>query len=111
MNSRLVAGIGNIYANEALFLAGIDPRRPGGRIARKRIDRLVGAIKQVLGAAVEAGGTTLRDYTRTDGATGEFASRLNTYEREGEPCPNCAEPIARTILGQRGTWFCRRCQR
>ena len=111
MNSRLVAGIGNIYANEALFLAGIDPRRPGGRIARKRIDRLVGAIREVLGAAVEAGGTTLRDYTRTDGATGEFAGRLSTYEREGEPCPSCAAPIARATLGQRGTWFCRRCQR
>ena len=111
MDSRIVAGVGNIYANEALFIAGIDPRRDGGRIARRRIDRLVCAVKQVLRVAVEAGGTTLRDYTRTDGAMGEFASRLNAYGRDGEPCPRCAAPIAKTILAQRGTWFCRRCQR
>ena len=111
MDSRIVAGLGNIYANEALFVAGIDPRRSGGRVARRRIDRLVGAIRQVLSLAVEAGGTTLRDYAHTDGAMGGFASRLNAYGREGEPCPRCAAPIARTILGQRGTWFCRGCQR
>ena len=111
MDSRIVAGVGNIYANEALFIAGIDPRRAGGRVARRRIDRLVHAVRQVLRGAVEAGGTTLRDYARTDGVEGEFASRLNAYGRGGEPCPRCAAPIARTTLGQRTTWFCRRCQR
>lgn len=111
MDSRIVAGVGNIYANEALFVAGIDPRRAGGRVARRRIDRLVCAVRKVLSVAVEAGGTTLRDYTRTDGAAGEFAGRLNVYGRDGQPCPRCAAPVAKTILGQRTTWFCRRCQR
>ena len=111
MDSRIVAGVGNIYANEALFIAGIDPRRAGGRVARGRIDRLVCALRQVLSVALEAGGTTLRDYARTDGAAGEFASRLDMYGRDGEPCPRCATPIAKTILAQRTTWFCRRCQR
>ena len=111
MDSRIVAGVGNIYANEALFIASIDPRRAGGRIARRRIDRLAGAIRQVLSVAVEAGGTTLRDYTRADGAMGEFAGRLNAYGRDGEACPRCGAPIAKTVLAQRTTWFCRRCQR
>ena len=111
MDSRIVAGVGNIYANEALFLAGVDPRRAGGRVARRRIDRVVCAVREVLRVAVEAGGTTLRDYARTDGAAGEFAGRLNVYGRDGQPCPRCAAPLARTVLGQRTTWFCRRCQR
>ena len=111
MDSKIVVGVGNIYANEALFTAGIDPRRAGGRIARRRIDRLVCAVREVLEVAVDAGGTTLRDYTRTDGASGEFTDRLNVYGRDGEPCPRCAAPIARATLGQRTAWFCRRCQR
>ena len=111
MDSGIVAGVGNIYANEALFIAGIDPRRAAGRIARRRIDRLVSAVREVLTVAIEAGGTTLRDYARADGAMGEFSGRLNVYGREGEPCPRCAAPIARTSLGQRSTWYCRRCQR
>ncbi len=111
MDSRIVAGVGNIYANEALFIAGIDPRRAAGRVARRRIDRLVSAVREVLTVAVEAGGTTLRDYARADGTMGEFSSRLNVYGREGEPCRRCAAPIARTTLGQRSTWHCRRCQR
>ena len=111
MDSTIVAGVGNIYANEALFIAGIDPRRAAGRIARGRIDRLVDAVREVLSVAVEAGGTTLRDYARADGAMGEFSSRLNVYGRDGEPCPRCAAPIARATLGQRSTWYCRRCQR
>ena len=111
MDSGIVAGVGNIYANEALFIAGIDPRRAAGRVARRRIDRLVSAVREVLAVAIEAGGTTLRDYARADGATGEFSARLNVYGREGEPCPRCAAPIARTTTGQRSTWYCRRCQR
>ena len=111
MDSRIVAGVGNIYANEALFIAGIDPRRAAGRVARRRIDRLVSAVREVLTVAVEAGGTTLRDYARTDGAAGEFMDRLNVYGRDGEPCPRCTAPIARTTLAQRSTWYCRNCQR
>lgn len=111
MDSRIVAGVGNIYANEALFIAGIDPRRAGGRISRRRIDALVRAVRHVLRVAVEAGGTTLRDYAGTDGGQGEFVNRLSAYGRHGEPCPRCAAPIARAIVGQRTTWFCRGCQR
>ena len=111
MDSRIVVGVGNIYANEALYIAGIDPRRAGGRIARPRIDRLVCAVRQVLSTALAAGGTTLRDYTRADGARGGFAGRLDAYGREGEPCARCGAPIAKTILAQRGTWYCKKCQR
>ena len=111
LDSRIVSGVGNIYANEALFLAGIDPRRAGGRISRRRVDRLVCAVRSVLRGAVQAGGTTLRDYARADGTEGEFASRLSAYGRDGEPCARCAAPIARIVLGQRTSWFCRRCQR
>ena len=111
MDARIVAGVGNIYANEALFVAGIDPRRAAGRIALRRIDRLARAVRCVLNVALEAGGTTLRDYAQADGAAGAFASRLAVYGRDGEPCPRCATPIARTLLGQRTAWFCRRCQR
>ena len=98
MDSRIVAGVGNIYANEALFIAGIDPRRAGGRISRRRIDRLVRAVRHVLRVAVEAGGTTLRDYAGTDGAQGEFVNRLSAYGRHGEPCPRCGTPIARSVV-------------
>ena len=111
MDARIVAGVGNIYANEALYIAGIDPRRAGGRISRRRIDRLVCAVRDVLNLAVEAGGTTLRDYSQADGTAGSFVGRLNVYAREGEPCPRCAAPITRMLLGQRTAWFCRRCQR
>ena len=111
MDPRTVAGVGNIYANEALFVAGIDPRRAGGRIARRRVERLAIAVRQVLNAAIDAGGTTLRDYVRTDGAAGGFVGRLNVYGREGGPCPCCAAPIVRAVIAQRSTWFCRRCQR
>ena len=111
MDSKIVVGVGNIYASEALFIAGIDPRRAGGRVSRQRVDRLVCAVREVLTVAVQAGGTTLRDYARTDGAIGEFAQRLNVYGRNGEPCPRCAAPVVSMILGQRTTWFCRRCQR
>ena len=111
MDPRIVVGVGNIYANEALFVAGIDPRRAGGRIARRRIEGLAGAIREVLRAAIDAGGTTLRDYVHADGGSGEFVSRLNAYGRDGEPCPRCATPIVRAVIAQRSTWFCRRCQR
>jgi len=111
MDARVVVGVGNIYANEALWAAGIDPRRPAGRIARARYERLARAVRQVLGAAIEAGGTTLRDFVREDGRPGYFARTLNVYGREGRPCPRCATPIRRIVVGQRSTFWCARCQR
>ncbi|RMH15402.1 MAG: bifunctional DNA-formamidopyrimidine glycosylase/DNA-(apurinic or apyrimidinic site) lyase [Gammaproteobacteria bacterium] len=111
MNSRIVVGVGNIYASEALFMAGIDPRRPAGRISLKRYMKLAGAIRQVLTSAIEAGGTTLRDFVGSSGNPGYFSQELNVYGREGQPCPRCGGAIQKTIIGQRSTFFCRMCQR
>ncbi|HET7588026.1 MAG TPA: bifunctional DNA-formamidopyrimidine glycosylase/DNA-(apurinic or apyrimidinic site) lyase [Gammaproteobacteria bacterium] len=110
MNSRIVAGVGNIYANEALFLAAIHPLRAAGRIARPRCDLLAAAVKDVLNAAIAAGGTTLRDFTRDDGSPGYFRIELKVYDRAGEPCPRCGAPIKRVVSGQRATYYCPRCQ-
>lgn len=111
MDARTVAGVGNIYANEALWLAGIDPRRAAGRIARVRYDRLAAAVRRVLAQAIEAGGTTLRDFVREDGRPGYFARALRVYGAEDTPCPGCGTPIRQTQLGQRSTFWCPRCQR
>ncbi|RMG50041.1 MAG: bifunctional DNA-formamidopyrimidine glycosylase/DNA-(apurinic or apyrimidinic site) lyase [Gammaproteobacteria bacterium] len=111
MDSHVVVGVGNIYASEALFLAGIHPARAAGRISRERLQRLAEAIRTVLGRAIEAGGTTLQDFTRADGQPGYFAQELNVYGRENAPCPACATPIRRIVLGQRSTWYCPACQR
>jgi formamidopyrimidine-DNA glycosylase len=110
LDSHVVAGIGNIYANEALFLAGIDPRRAAGRISRPRMDRLVTAIGEVLGAAIRAGGTTLRDFRGGDGRPGYFQQELAVYGRAGEPCPGCGTPITSAQLGGRSLFYCRHCQ-
>ena len=110
MDSRVVVGVGNIYANEALFLAGIRPGRAAGRVTAPRYEKLVRAIKSVLGAAVEQGGTTLRDFVGGDGKPGYFQQQLNAYSRGGEPCRNCGELLTETRLGQRSTVYCRRCQ-
>ncbi len=111
MDSKVVVGVGNIYANEALFLAGIHPRRPAGRISAARYDALAKAIREVLTAAIDAGGTTLRDFTRSDGRPGYFARQLRVYGREGEPCPRCGTPIRHEVIAQRSTYYCPRCQR
>ncbi|HET6655751.1 MAG TPA: bifunctional DNA-formamidopyrimidine glycosylase/DNA-(apurinic or apyrimidinic site) lyase [Gammaproteobacteria bacterium] len=111
MNSRIVVGVGNIYANEALFVAGIHPLRAAGRIARPRCDALADAAKAVLTAAIAAGGTTLRDFTRDDGRPGYFSQELKVYDRAGEPCPRCGTAIKRVVSGQRATYYCPRCQR
>ena len=111
MNSHTVAGVGNIYANEALFLAGIHPSRAAGRISRQRYDKLVAALKQVLNDAIKQGGTTLRDFTSADGKPGYFQQSLNVYAQQGNPCPNCATPIRETRTTQRSTFYCPRCQR
>lgn len=110
MNAAVVVGVGNIYASEALYLAGIHPRRAAGRIAAPRLARLAGTIRQVLAEAIEVGGTTLRDYTGGDGQPGYFQLHLRVYGREGQPCEACAAPIRRIVLGQRSTFYCPRCQ-
>ncbi len=111
MNSRLVVGVGNIYASEALFRAGIRPTRSSRRITRADADKLAQAIKEVLADAIKTGGTTLRDYVGASGAPGYFRQRLYVYERAGEPCRVCGIPIKRRPMGQRATYWCPQCQR
>ncbi|MGF1546363.1 MAG: bifunctional DNA-formamidopyrimidine glycosylase/DNA-(apurinic or apyrimidinic site) lyase [Thiotrichales bacterium] len=111
MDNQVVVGVGNIYANESLFSAGIHPRRAAGRIAAVRYRVLVDAIKAVLEAAIAQGGTTLRDFLREDGSPGYFSLKLNVYDRAGEPCVQCARPIVRAVIGQRAAFFCPHCQR
>lgn len=111
MNSHIVVGVGNIYANEALYAAGIRPDRHAGKISRLRYDILAGAVKDVLSAAIAAGGTTLRDFVREDGSPGYFRHDLKVYGRGSLPCPRCSLPLAEIRLGQRTTVFCRHCQR
>lgn len=111
MDSGVVVGVGNIYAAEALFAAGIHPRRAAGRISRARYERLAGAIREVLTSAIKAGGTTLRDFSVADGSPGYFAQELAVYGRRGEPCPQCGRALRHEVIGQRGTVYCPRCQR
>ena len=110
MDNRTVVGVGNIYAQESLFLAGIHPSRPAGRISASRYEALATAVKAVLARAIEAGGTTLRDFTRADGQPGYFAQQLAVYGRAGLPCPRCQTPLKGVRHGQRSTCYCPRCQ-
>jgi formamidopyrimidine-DNA glycosylase len=111
LDQRVVAGLGNIYVCEALFRARVDPRRPAGRIARPRLDRLAQTVRDVLLEAIEAGGSSLRDYARTDGALGYFQHRFQIYDRESEPCVNCGRKIHRITQAGRSTFCCVHCQR
>lgn len=111
MDSRIVVGVGNIYANEALHMAGIHPGRAAGRVGRDRMVRLVEAIREILTAAILMGGTTLRDFVNSDGKPGYFAQSLNVYGRGGEPCRQCGTTLKEIRLGQRSTVYCPRCQR
>lgn len=111
MDGRIVVGVGNIYASEALFEAGIDPRRAAGRISRQRYRRLAEAVTRVLREAIEQGGTTLRDFADADGAAGYFRVALAAYGREGLPCARCGEPLRSLRQNQRITVYCPRCQR
>ena len=113
LDQRVVAGLGNIYVCEALHRAGIDPRRRAGRLARRRAEALVPAIRSVLEEAIEAGGSTLRDHRRADGAPGRFQHRFRAYGREGEPCPTegCPGTIRRLAQSGRSTFHCPACQR
>lgn len=111
MDSHVVVGVGNIYANEALFMAGISPARAAGRISRARYDRLAIAIRRILERAIEVGGTTLRDFTDTEGEPGYFRIELDVYGRTGEICHACDTPLRHVRQDQRSTWYCPRCQR
>ena len=110
MNAGIVVGVGNIYASESLFLAGINPKRAAGRVARHRYDGLADAIRDVLGRAIEAGGTTLRDFYGGDGEPGYFRQQLEVYDREGEHCRTCNTIIRAIVQGQRSTYYCKNCQ-
>ena len=105
-----VVGVGNIYANEALFRSGIDPRRAAGKIGRGRYHLLGDQIKDVLAEAIEQGGTTLRDFFGADGKPGYFRIRLKIYGRADEPCQKCNTTIRSVRIGQRNTFYCPRCQ-
>ena len=111
MDNAVVGGVGDIYANEALFLAGIDPRRQAGRISAERYKRLTENIKLVLAKAITQGGTTLKDFAQTDGNPGYFAQHLNVYGKKGENCEVCGNMIQSKVIGQRNTFFCLHCQR
>jgi formamidopyrimidine-DNA glycosylase len=110
LDQRIVVGVGNIYASEALFRAGIHPRRAAGRVSRDRYAKLARAVREVLEEAIRQGGTTLRDYVSADGTPGYFRQKLFVYERAGEPCRRCGTTIRRIAQGQRSTYFCPTCQ-
>lgn len=107
----IIVGAGNIYACEALFMAGIDPRMPAGRVSRPRCDRLVLAVQEVLRQALALGGSSLRDFKDAHGSPGHFQLGTRVYGREGEPCRTCEMPIRRLTQGQRSTFFCAVCQK
>ena len=112
MDASVVVGVGNIYASEALYRAGIHPRRSVARIARRRLDVLAEAVREVLVEAIEQGGTTLNDFADGEGNSGYFQVSLDVYGREGEPCPRgCGGRIRRVNLSNRSTYYCPRCQR
>lgn len=110
MDAKVVVGVGNIYANESLYLAGIHPARPCNRIGRERYLRLATEIAQVLASAIEQGGTSLRDFVKEDGSPGYFALSLKVYGREGKPCIGCGASVRQRRIGQRSSFFCPRCQ-
>jgi formamidopyrimidine-DNA glycosylase len=107
----IVVGAGNIYASDALFEAGIDPRTPCRRIGPKRAERLLAAVRLVLGQAIAAGGSTLRDFTDAHGSVGQYQGLARVYGREGQPCQRCGGTVRRIVQGQRATYFCPDCQR
>jgi formamidopyrimidine-DNA glycosylase len=110
LDQRIVAGLGNIYVCEALHRARIHPRRAAGRLSAASVGRLVTAIREVIAAAIEAGGSTLRDYARPDGELGYFAASFRVYDREGRRC-GCGAPVRRIVQGGRSTFYCPRCQK
>jgi len=110
MDAKIVVGVGNIYANEALFAAGIDPRRAAGRVSLRRYELLAAHVKRILASAIERGGTTLRDFVGGDGKPGYFAQELSVYGRANQPCIGCHALLKEVRLGQRTTVYCSTCQ-
>jgi formamidopyrimidine-DNA glycosylase len=110
LDQSVLAGMGNIYADEALFQAGVRPKRKAGRVTRVECDRLAQAIRRVLGRSIETGGTSIRDYVTPDGSDGGYQFERSVYARKGEPCLECGEAIRRIVLGQRSTHYCPTCQ-
>lgn len=110
LDQRVVAGLGNIYADEALWRARIGPLRPAGELAHEEVARLHRAIRAVLRTGIARQGSTLRDYAAPDGTAGVMQREFRAYGREGEPCDRCGTPLAKARVGGRGTWFCPRCQ-
>ena len=111
MNSHIVVGVGNIYASEALFRAGINPKRKAGNISLPRMQKLIDAIKLTLSLAIDEGGTTLRDFTGINGQPGYFAQKLLVYGRTGEKCTKCGGPVKQFMQQARSTFYCSKCQR
>ncbi|WP_102798542.1 bifunctional DNA-formamidopyrimidine glycosylase/DNA-(apurinic or apyrimidinic site) lyase [Bowmanella denitrificans] len=111
MDNHIVVGVGNIYASESLFMAGIDPRKAAGKVSQAAYLKLAAAIKQVLALAIQQGGTTLKDFTQADGNPGYFAQELQVYGRSGKPCRVCQSPLQAVTIGQRNSFFCHKCQR
>lgn len=111
MNNHIVVGIGNIYANEALFYAGIRPTKIAANLTKAQCQKLVSAIKLILRRAIKAGGTTLSDFTQSDGKPGYFKQKLNVYDRSNEPCRNCKRSIKEKVLGGRSSFYCPYCQK
>lgn len=111
LSGDVVVGAGNIYACEALFQAGIHPARPASRIGPARAGRLLAAVRDTLGRALQVGGTTLRDFRDAHGHNGAFQEQTAVYGREGQPCPRCAQPVRRIVQAQRSTFYCPHCQR
>ena len=111
LGGEIVVGVGNIYASESLFRAGIRPTTAAGRVSLARCERLADAVRVTLAAAIERGGSTLRDFVGSDGSSGYFQLECNVYDRAGEPCRVCATPIRQIVQGQRSTYYCAHCQR
>lgn len=110
LDGRIVAGVGNIYATESLFIAGIDPRKAAGKIPEKKLMRLVEAVKMVLTNAIKSGGTTLKDFLQANGKPGYFSLELKAYGNAGDPCPQCKKILISARINGRATVFCKQCQ-
>jgi formamidopyrimidine-DNA glycosylase len=111
LDQSVLAGVGNIYADEALFLAGIGPTRPAARLSRAEADRLAAALRKVLSRAIETGGSSISDYVAPDGSDGAYQDERRVYAREGEACLRCGGTVRKRVVGQRGTHYCPACQR
>ena len=111
MDNAIVTGIGNIYAAETLFAAGIDPRRPGNKLTLAECSAIAAAAKEILRRSIAAGGTTIADFRHVDGSEGKFVLDLQIYGKENSPCPRCGTPVSSVRLGGRASCFCRRCQK